>query len=55
MSNQKPAPPDGKPDLRPEAQQDEAAGRIKSPQQTDRTMAGKDLARGSEPATHARK
>ncbi len=44
--------PDAK---RPEAQQDEVRGKIKRPQQTDATMAEKDLARGSEPATHNRR
>ena len=42
---------DGKPDLRPEAQIDESAGKIKRAQQTDATMAEKDLPRGSEPET----
>jgi hypothetical protein len=42
-------------DKRPEAQQGEEHGKIKRPQQTDATMAGKDLPRGSEPETHARK
>ena len=42
-------------DKRPEAQQDEDRGKIKRPQQTDATMAEKDLARGSEPATHNRR
>ena len=40
---------------RPENQTDEAEGQIKRPQQTDATMAEKDLARGSEPATHNRR
>ena len=40
---------------RPEAQQGEEHGKIKQPQQTDATMADKDLARGSEPATHNRR
>lgn len=44
-----------RPDLRPEAQTDEDKGRIRKPQQTDATMAEKDLARGSEPATHNRR
>ncbi len=35
-------------DKRPEAQQDEASGKIKRPQQTDATMAEKDMARGSD-------
>lgn len=34
-------------------QQGENKGKIKSPQQTDATMAEKDLARGSEPETRA--
>jgi len=42
-------------DLRPEAQQGEGHGTIKRPQQTDATMAEKDLPRGSEQETHARK
>jgi len=39
----------------PAAQADESKGTIKRPQQTDATMAEKDLARGSEPATHNRR
>ena len=39
----------------PEAQRNEDCGKIKRPQQTDATMAEKDLARGSEPATHNRR
>jgi hypothetical protein len=39
----------------PASQTGEDKGRIKKPQQTDATMAEKDLARGSEPATRARK
>ncbi len=35
-------------DKRPEAQQDEASGKIKRPQQTDATMTEKDMARGSD-------
>ena len=42
-------------DLRPEAQQGEDKGNIKRPQQTDATMAEKDLPRGSEKETHARR
>ena len=42
-------------DARPEAQTDESEGKIKRPQQTDATMADKDLARGSEPARHNRR
>ena len=40
---------------RPQNQTGEDKGAIKRPQQTDATMADKDLARGSEPETHARK
>ena len=47
--------PNGAPDLRPEAQTEESGGTIKRPQQTDATMAGKDLPRGSEKETHARR
>ena len=36
-------------------QQGEDKGKIKRQQQTDANMAEKDLARGSEPATHARR
>jgi hypothetical protein len=39
----------------PARQTGEENGRIKQPQQTDATMAGKDLPRGSEKETHARK
>ena len=39
-------------DKRPEAQQDEASGKIKRPQQTDATMAEKDMARGSDRHRH---
>jgi len=39
----------------PAVQTGEDNGRIKQPQQTDRNMADKDLPRGSEPETHARK
>lgn len=42
-------------ETRPARQTGEDKGRIKRPQQTDATMAGKDLPRGSEPETHARK
>ena len=42
-------------DLRPEAQRGEDHGKIKRPQQTDATMAEKDLPRGSEKETHARR
>ena len=48
--------PDLQPDdKRPEAQQGEDHGKIKQPQQTDATLADRDLARGSEPATHNRR
>lgn len=40
---------------RPAQQTDEAHGKIKRPQQTDATMAEKDLPRGSEKETHSRK
>lgn len=39
-------------DKRPEAQQDEASGKIKRPQQTDATMPEKDMARGSDRHKH---
>ena len=39
----------------PADQTGESEGKIKRPQQTDATMAEKDLARGSEPATHNRR
>lgn len=39
-------------DKSPARQTGEDKGRIKGVQQTDATMAEKDLARGSEPATH---
>ena len=39
----------------PANQTGEGKGDIKRPQQTDATMADKDLARGSEPATHNRR
>ena len=52
-----------KPTARPKPQEDQSParqtgedkGRIKRAQQTDATMAGKDLPRGSEPETHARR
>ena len=51
-----PNPHDPKSDKqRPEAQQNESSGKIKRPQQTDATMAEKDLARGSEMETHNRR
>ena len=39
----------------PAQQTGEQQGKIKQPQQTDATMAGTDLPRGSEKETHARK
>ncbi|HMT48004.1 MAG TPA: hypothetical protein PKE59_12750 [Novosphingobium sp.] len=42
-------------DQSPARQTGEDKGRIKRAQQTDATMAGKDLPRGSEPETHARR
>jgi hypothetical protein len=42
-------------DTNPAHQTGEDKGKIKKPQQTDATMAEKDLARGSEKETHARK
>jgi hypothetical protein len=51
------AKPDAKPDPKqsPPNQTDETRGAIKRPQQTDATMADKDIPRGSEQETHARK
>ena len=42
-------------DKKPAHQTGEDKGTIKKPQQTDATMAEKDLPRGSEKETHARK
>ena len=42
-------------DKTPAHQTGEEKGKIKQPQQTDRNMADRDLPRGSEPETHARK
>jgi hypothetical protein len=42
-------------DHKPAQQTGEDHGKIKRPQQTDATMAEKDLPRGSEKETHARK
>lgn len=42
-------------DKNPAHQTGEDKGQIKKPQQTDATMAEKDLPRGSEKETHARK
>lgn len=42
-------------DKTPANQTGEDKGNIKKPQQTDATMMEKDLARGSEKETHARK
>ena len=50
--NPDPHSPDSK-DLSPERQTGENKGKIKRPQQTDATMAEKDLARGSEVETRA--
>ena len=55
MSDTSKDTPRGAPDLRPEAQTDENKGTIKRVQQTDATMAEKDLPRGSERETHNRK
>lgn len=52
MPNQDPTKPAKQ---SPANQTDEAQGKIKRPQQTDATMAEKDLPRGSEKETHARK
>jgi len=43
------------PAKRPQNQTGEDQGTIKRPQQTDATMAEKDLPRGSEQETHARR
>jgi len=53
MTDRDPRQPDESFD--PATQTGEDKGRIKRPQQTDRNMADKDLPRGSEPETHARK
>lgn len=47
--------PDNAPPKSPANQTGEENGRIRRPQQTDANMAEKDLPRGSEPETHARK
>lgn len=48
--------PGNQPDLNPATQDDQPnKGAIRKPQQTDATMREKDLPRGSEPETHARK
>lgn len=52
MPDRNPSKPD---DRNPARQTDESHGKIKKPQQTDATMAEKDLPRGSEKETHARK
>lgn len=41
--------------MNPAAQTGEDKGKIRKPQQTDATMAEKDLARGSEMAAHNRR
>ncbi|MCK9543266.1 MAG: hypothetical protein M0R03_14690 [Novosphingobium sp.] len=53
MTDRNPHRPDETHDLA--HQKDESKGVIKRPQQTDATMAEKDLPRGSEKETHARK
>lgn len=53
MADHNPHQPDQK--LTPAQQAGEEKGRIKRPQQTDATMAEKDLPRGSERETHVRK
>lgn len=50
-----PQPNDPGTDKRPAHQTGEKHGKIKQPQQTDATMAEKDLPRGSEKEAHARK
>jgi hypothetical protein len=50
-----PADPIDRTDKNPAHHTDESEGAIKKPQQTDANMAGKDLPRGSEKETHARK
>jgi hypothetical protein len=55
MAKDNPAKTPGQADTAPARQTGETHGKIKRPQQTDATMAEKDLARGSEPETHARK
>lgn len=50
--NSDPHSPDSK-DMSPDRQTGEKKGKIKQPQQTDATMAEKDLARGSETETRA--
>ena len=47
--------PTDRTDKNPAHQTTENKGKIKAPQQTDATMAEKDLPRGSEKETHARK
>jgi len=54
MTKNNPAQPNaGQPNagMTPAQQTGEGQGKIKAPQQTDATMAEKDLARGSEPET----
>lgn len=53
MANLNPHQPNE--DFDPARQTGEEKGRIKQPQQTDATMREKDLPRGSEAETHARK
>ena len=55
MANDTSAQTSDRTDTNPAHQTGEDKGRIKKPQQTDATMADKDLPRGSEKETHARK
>ena len=50
-----PNPDKSRDERKPAQQTGEEHGKIKRPQQTDATMAEKDLPRGSEKETHARK
>lgn len=52
-SKDNPAQALGQKDMSPARETGEEHGKIKRPQQTDATMAGKDLPRGSEPETRA--
>lgn len=55
MAKDNPAKTSGQPDMNPAHQTGEDKGVIRKPQVTDATMAEKDLPRGSEKETHARK
>ena len=55
MSKHNPAEPIDRTDKNPAHTAGEKEGVTKKPQQTDATMAEKDLPRGSEKDTHARK